>query len=119
MRAGVDNPAVDEANRVHLHFALGKAYEDAGDYAASFEHYAKGNALHRTRNRYDAELNTKRTERLKAIFTREFFAARAGCGCPAGNPIFIVGMPRAGSTLLEQIFPAPMVEGTMRKLSLA
>ncbi len=113
MRAGVENTAVDEVNRVHLHFALGKAYEDAGDYAASFEHYAKGNALHRARNPYDADLNTKRAERLKAIFTREFFAARTSGGCPAGNPIFIVGMPRSGSTLLEQILSShPAVEGT-------
>jgi Tfp pilus assembly protein PilF len=113
MRAGVEDPVVDEVNRVHLHFALGKAHEDAGDYAASFEHYAKGNALHRARNPHDADLNTKRAERLKAVFTRELFAARAGGGCPAANPIFIVGMPRAGSTLLEQILSShSAVEGT-------
>jgi Tfp pilus assembly protein PilF len=113
MRAGVGDPAVDEANRVHLHFALGKAYEDAGEYAASFEHYSKGNALHRARNPYDADLNTKRAERLKAVFTREFFAARAGSGCDSPDPIFIVGMPRAGSTLLEQILSShSAVEGT-------
>ncbi|MEX0734832.1 MAG: sulfotransferase [Steroidobacteraceae bacterium] len=113
MRAGVEDTAVEEVNRVHLHFALGKACEDAGEYAVSFEHYAKGNALHRARNPYDADLNTKRAERLKAIFTREFFAARAGGGCPARNPIFIVGMPRAGSTLLEQILSShPAIEGT-------
>ena len=64
-------------------------------------------------NRYDADLNTKRVEKLKAIFTREFFDARAGGGCPAPNPIFIVGMPRAGSTLLEQILSShSAVEGT-------
>jgi Tfp pilus assembly protein PilF len=113
MGAGVEDPAVDEVNRVHLHFALGKACEDAGNYAASFEHYAKGNALHRARNRYQADLNTKRVERLKAVFTREFFGARASGGCPAPNPIFIVGMPRAGSTLLEQILSShSAVEGT-------
>ena len=113
MRARVEDPAIDEANRVHLHFALGKAHEDAGEYAVSFEHYAKGNALHRAHNRYDADLNTKRIERLKAVFTHEFFAARASVGCPAENPIFIVGMPRAGSTLLEQILSShSAVEGT-------
>ncbi len=113
MRTGVEDPVVDEVNRVHLHFALGKAHEDAGDYAASFEDYAKGNALHRARNPHDADLNTKRAERLKAVFTREMFAARAGGGCPAANPIFIVGMPRAGSTLLEQILSShSAVEGT-------
>jgi Tfp pilus assembly protein PilF len=113
MRSGLENPAVDEVNRVHLHFALGKSHEDAGEYAASFEHYSKGNALHRARNPYDADLNTKRIEKLKSLFTREFFAARAGGGCPARNPIFIVGMPRAGSTLLEQILSShSAIEGT-------
>ncbi|MGH8130858.1 MAG: tetratricopeptide repeat-containing sulfotransferase family protein [Steroidobacteraceae bacterium] len=113
MRAGVGDPKVDEANRVHLHFALGKAHEDAGQYAASFEHYANGNSLHRARNPYDADLNTKRVDRLKAVFTRELFAARAGQGCDAPDPIFIVGMPRAGSTLLEQILGShSAVEGT-------
>ncbi len=113
MRAGVEDLSVDEVNRVHLHFALGKAHEDAGDYEASFEHYAKGNALHHTRNRYDADLNEKRIDRLKAVFTRELFNARAGSGCPAPNPIFIVGMPRSGSTLLEQILSShSAVEGT-------
>lgn len=113
MLAGVENPAVEEANRVHLHFALGKATEDAGDYAASFEHYARGNALHRKGNRYDANVNTRRAERLKAVFTREFFASHPGGGCQAASPIFIVGMPRSGSTLLEQILSChSAVEGT-------
>ncbi len=113
MRSGLENPAVDDVNRVHLHFALGKAHEDAGEYAASFEHYAKGNALHREHNRYDANVNTRRVEQLKTVFTRELFAARAGSGCQAGNPIFIVGMPRAGSTLLEQILSShSAIEGT-------
>lgn len=113
MRAGVEDPAVDEVNRVHLHFALGKALEDAGEYAASFEHYARGNALHRARNPYHADQNTARARHFEAVFTGEFFAARAGGGCPAANPIFIVGMPRAGSTLLEQILSShSAVEGT-------
>ncbi len=113
MRACVADPAVDEANRVHLHFALGKAYEDAGDYAASFEHYARGNALQHARDRYDADQNTARARKLESVFTREFFAGRRGSGCPAPDPIFIVGMPRAGSTLLEQILSShSAVEGT-------
>jgi len=113
MRAGVGDPAVDEANRVHLHFALGKALEDAGDFDASFEHYAQGNALHRTRNPYDAQQTSRRIGHLKSVFTREFFDARAGAGLPDPGPIFIVGMPRAGSTLLEQILSShSAVEGT-------
>jgi len=113
MRSKLDDPAVDDVNRVHLHFALGKAHEDAGEYAVSFEHYAKGNALHRARHPYDADQNRTRLRHLKEVFTPGFFAARPDGGCPAGNPIFIVGMPRAGSTLLEQILSShSAVEGT-------
>ncbi len=102
-----------EADRVNVHFALGKALEDAGEYAASFEHYAKGNALQRARERYDPDNNTSRVRRLEAVFTREFFAARPGAGFPAPDPIFIVSMPRAGSTLLEQILAShSAIEGT-------
>ncbi|MDP9198224.1 MAG: sulfotransferase, partial [Pseudomonadota bacterium] len=113
MRANLDDPTVDEINRIHLHFALGKAHEDAGEYTQSFEHYAQGNALYRTRNAYDADQNTARVRHLKSVFTSEFFAARAGSGNPTGNPIFIVGMPRSGSTLLEQILSShSAIEGT-------
>jgi Tfp pilus assembly protein PilF len=113
MREALAGPSVDEANRVHVQFALGKALEDAGDYAASFGHYAEGNALHRARQGYDADRNTARTRHLEALFTQEFFAARSGVGCPDGSPIFIVGMPRSGSTLVEQILSShPAVEGT-------
>ncbi|MGH8249393.1 MAG: tetratricopeptide repeat-containing sulfotransferase family protein [Steroidobacteraceae bacterium] len=113
MQARLTDPALDEPGRVHLHFALGKACEDAGDFRQSFEHYSKGNAAHRARNRYDADLNSKRLERLKEVFTRGFFVARLGQGCEADDPVFIVGMPRSGSTLLEQILSShPAVEGT-------
>lgn len=113
MRAKLEDPALDEVNRIHLHFALGKALEDAGEYASSFEHYAKGNALHRTRNPYDADQNTARMRHLKSVFDADYFAARPEGGCPDGSPIFIVGMPRAGSTLLEQILSShSAVEGT-------
>ena len=104
---------LDDANRLQFHFALGKAYEDAGDYARSFEHYDQGNALERARIRYDAELNTTRIRRLKSVFTRDFFRERAGSGCDARDPIFIVSLPRSGSTLLEQILSShSAVEGT-------
>jgi Tfp pilus assembly protein PilF len=113
MRAMLENPGVDDVNLAHLHFALGKAQEDAGEYETSFAHYAQGNALHRARSPYDAGLGTKRSARLAAMFTREFFAARNGAGHPDASPIFIVGMPRAGSTLLEQILSSHTeVEGT-------
>ncbi len=113
MQARLADPKLDGVNRVHLHFALGKACEDAGDWARSFEHYDRGNALHRAANPYDADLNAARVKHLKTVFTRELFAARAGAGCPAPDPIFIVGMPRAGSTRLEQILSShSQVEGT-------
>ena len=92
---------------------LARRYEDSGDYARSFEHYAQGNALHRAAHPYDAELNSKRIAGLRRTFTREFFRDRAGYGCDSPDPIFIVGMPRAGSTLLEQILSShSQVEGT-------
>ena len=113
MRAGVANPAVIEENRVHMHFALGKALEDAGEYEASFGHYEKANALHRARHPYDADKQAARVTHLLSVFNREFFDARSGAGSPDGSPIFIVGMPRAGSTLLEQILSShSAVEGT-------
>jgi Tfp pilus assembly protein PilF len=113
MRSATNDPSVADSDRVNLHFALGKALEDAGEWAASFEHYAKGNALHRAKNPYDAEQNTARARRLEAVFSREFFGARAGSGCPVDSPIFIIGMPRSGSTLLEQILAShSAVEGT-------
>ena len=113
MQAQLADTALDEVNRVHLHFALGKAFEDAADYAKSFEHYAKGNALHRAGIRHDADYNTARVKRMKAHFTREFFRERAGSGCDSRDPLFIVSMPRAGSTLLEQILSShSAIEGT-------
>jgi tetratricopeptide (TPR) repeat protein len=112
MRQYVEDPAVDEASRVHLHFALGKAHEDAHEYAASFEHYARANAIYRDSHPYDPKVIAQRCDRMKAVFTREFFDSHAGVGCPAVGPIFIVGMPRAGSTLVEQILSChPAVEG--------
>jgi tetratricopeptide (TPR) repeat protein len=113
MREALAGPSVDEPNRVHLHFALGKALEDAGDYAGSFDHYAKGNALHRARQAYDADRNAARSRHIESLFTREFFESRRGAGSTDGSPIFIVGMPRSGSTLVEQILAShPAVEGT-------
>ena len=113
MQAQLARPGLETPDRVHFHFALGKAYEDARDYARSSEHYSQGNALQRASIRYDAGLNAARVARQKQVFTREFFAQRSGCGLDSRDPIFIVGMPRAGSTLLEQILSShSAVEGT-------
>ena len=101
-------------DRVQLHFALGKALEDDGDYAESFRHYAEANRLRRLREPYDGERASARLERSRRLLTRDFFAARRGYGAAVPDPIFIVGMPRAGSTLLEQILAShSAVEGTM------
>jgi tetratricopeptide (TPR) repeat protein len=112
MRAAlaVDRPADD---RLQLHFALGKALEDQRSWAASFEHYARGNAMHRARTPYDAGETSLQARRAKALLGQAFFAARAGQGCAARDPIFVVGLPRSGSTLVEQILAShSAVEGT-------
>lgn len=105
---------ISEEDRYHLHFALGKAFEDEARYAVSFAHYENGNALRKLRVAYDEEETGEHLGRSKALFTREFFAARTGAGSSAPDPIFIVGLPRSGSTLLEQILSShSAVEGTM------
>ncbi|HEY8696079.1 MAG TPA: sulfotransferase [Rhizomicrobium sp.] len=101
-------------DRLHLNFALGKALEDSGDYAESFANYDRANALRREQIGYDGEEISALARQAKAQFTAKFFAERAGFGCKAPDPIFIVGLPRSGSTLLEQILSShSMVEGTM------
>jgi predicted Zn-dependent protease len=114
MTAALETVGLSEHDRLHLHFALGKALEDAGDAEASFRHYADGNRIRHAQVGYDPEETSRHAERAEALFTREFFAARAGQGSPVPDPIFILGMPRAGSTLVEQILAShPLVEGTM------
>jgi tetratricopeptide (TPR) repeat protein len=114
MRSSLARDGLDGEDRYHLHFALGKALEDAGRYAESFEHYAAGNALRRKTVVYDADETSDHVRRSRAVFTRDFFAARQGRGDPAPDPIFVVGLPRAGSTLIEQILATHSeVEGTM------
>ncbi len=101
-------------HRLHFAFALGKALEDRAEYQASFAHYASGNALRLARSPYDANDTSARLARVRETYTREFFAEREGAGFDAPDPIFIVGLPRAGSTLIEQILAShPHVEGTM------
>ncbi|HEY1314292.1 MAG TPA: sulfotransferase [Steroidobacteraceae bacterium] len=101
-------------DRYHFCFALGKALEDRGDYAASFDYYRRGNALRKSLSRYRPETIERNARLQMQVCTREFFAERAGVGCPSDAPIFIVGLPRAGSTLLEQILAShSRVEGTL------
>jgi tetratricopeptide (TPR) repeat protein len=103
-----------EEHRLCLEFALGKALEDRAEYAQSFSHYAAGNALRLKQIPYSADDNSARLRRARETFTAEFFSQREGSGSPAADPIFIVGLPRAGSTLIEQILAShSLVEGTM------
>ncbi|MGH6963422.1 MAG: sulfotransferase, partial [Phenylobacterium sp.] len=114
MAAQLARPELPAIDRLHLHYALGKALEDQGDHAGSFDHYAAGAALRRAEAHYDAEETTALVRRSEALFTPAFFAARAEAGSPSPAPIFIVGLPRSGSTLVEQILAShSAVEGTM------
>ncbi|MEL0251350.1 MAG: sulfotransferase [Novosphingobium sp.] len=98
----------------HLHFSLGKALEDAKAHEASFAHYAKGNALRRTMIRHDAAAFSGEVRAAVETFTAPFIAQMGEGGCLAPDPIFVVGLPRSGSTLVEQIMAShSMIEGTM------
>ena len=120
MHAQLAKSSVRGSDRLHLEFALGQALEHKGDYAASFEHYARANALHRATIVYDAQATSDDVRRTEALLTPEFFAARAGFGSARPDPIFIVGLPRSGSTLLEQILSShSTVEGAGELTDLA
>lgn len=96
-------PQVDGEDRFHLEFALGKAFEDEGDAEQAFTFYAQANAHRRALIDYDAAKPRLRAGRMRALFDPAFFAVREGWGCRDAAPIFVVGMPRSGSTLIEQI----------------
>lgn len=113
MRALESKPGTLARDRCYLCFALGKALEDRGDYATSWHYYARGNELMRVESRYRPDRVEINTRLLQKQLTAEFFAARAGWGDPGPAPIFILGLPRSGSTLLEQILAShSRVEGT-------
>ncbi|MEM9386064.1 MAG: sulfotransferase [Pseudomonadota bacterium] len=101
-------------DRVYLCFAMGKAQEDRNAYEASFAHYAEGNEIKRRQSRYDAQRMHAELMAQQRVCTPAFFEARAHHGHPAADPIFVVGLPRAGSTLLEQILSShSQVDGTL------
>jgi tetratricopeptide (TPR) repeat protein len=100
-------------DRYHLCFALGKALEDREEYEASWQYYERGNALKRAESRYRPQILETNTAKQIEVCTAHFFAKRQGFGTSAADPIFILGLPRAGSTLLEQILAShSQVEGT-------
>ncbi|WP_304189830.1 tetratricopeptide repeat-containing sulfotransferase family protein [Phenylobacterium aquaticum] len=114
MRAALAKPDLAVDDRLHLHYALGKALEDRKAFEPSFQHYVEGAALRRATTPYDAEATTAHMRRSKALFSAEFLADRQGQGSTADAPIFILGLPRSGSTLIEQILAShSAVEGTM------
>jgi tetratricopeptide (TPR) repeat protein len=114
MRKQIANKPRNPKDYYHLFFALAQALEDRQQYDESFDCYRLGNAVRRKTVAWDADEHHDNTERLIDLFDTGFFADRVGKGCPAPDPIFIVGLPRAGSTLLEQILAShSQVEGTM------
>jgi tetratricopeptide (TPR) repeat protein len=113
MQEQLNRPDIATDDRVHLQFSLGKAYEDLGVYDRSFEQYAKANAAMRVRVGYNPENVTKLVTSNKTLLTPEFLRNRAGVGCSARDPIFVVSLPRSGSTLIEQILSShSAIEGT-------
>jgi tetratricopeptide (TPR) repeat protein len=114
MRNAEADPTTQYADRYHFCFALGKALEDRGEYAESFRYYERGNALKHRECRYRPAILERAATLLSGVCTRDFFAARRAMGSASAAPIFIVGLPRSGSTLLEQILASHSeVEGTM------
>ena len=112
MREALGASDLSDEDRFHLDFALGKAMHDLGKQDEAFKHYAQANALRLKSQPYEPQKITNTVDRCIAQFTPEAFAARTG-GCEARDPIFVVGMPRAGSTLIEQILAShSRVEGT-------
>jgi predicted Zn-dependent protease len=114
IRRALERDDLSDEDRLHFEFSLAKALEDIGSYEQSFVHYAKGNAIRRQLHRFSAEENALYVSRCKRQYTADFFTARKTAGAQSAEPIFIIGLPRAGSTLLEQILSShSLVEGTM------
>jgi tetratricopeptide (TPR) repeat protein len=113
MEAALATPQLGDVDRIHLDFALGTARASAGDAAAALRHFSRGNALRRKGLPDEAPAYAAYVQRCRAQHTSQYFAARKDCGNDAPDPIFIIGMPRSGSTLVEQILAShPQVEGT-------
>jgi len=113
MRAEEASPSIAALDRYHLCFALGKALEDRGEASDSWSYYERGNALKRAESRYRPEIIETNTAEQIRVCTKAFFHSRSGWGAPDPDPIFIVGLPRSGSTLLEQILSShTCVDGT-------
>lgn len=106
LRALLSDPDLPAASYAELHFALGRALEESGAYAEAFENFRESQRLQRANITYDADVSTRWLRREMAVFTASFLHERAGAGCQSADPIFVVGMPRAGSTLVQEILSA-------------
>ncbi|WP_430444633.1 sulfotransferase [Sphingorhabdus contaminans] len=114
MQAALSSDGLSDEDRFHLHFAMGKASEDRAAHEDAFAHYAAGNALRSAELHYDPQTTTAQVDHVIRTMTPEFLGLREGAGNDAADPIFIIGMPRAGSTLIEQILSShSQIEGTM------
>jgi tetratricopeptide (TPR) repeat protein len=112
LHAALARSALRSNDRTHLEFALGKALEDEGQFAESFAHYARGNALHRASVGHDPDATTADVQRSQRLYSANFFSARSAWGSARADPIFVVGLPRCGSTLVEQLLAShSQVEG--------
>ena len=114
MQTQLNKNEIEQDDKVHLEFALAKAYEDREQFNTAFSYYKNGNALKNQRSHYSQTNVSEQIEAQKTVFTADFFKAHQNLGDHAPDPIFIVGLPRAGSTLLEQILAShSQIDGTM------
>jgi tetratricopeptide (TPR) repeat protein len=120
MQALLSREGISLADRATLHFGLGKAFLDIGDSEQAFRHYDEGNRLKRSTFAYDADANERWMASIAQVFSANLLAAKAGMGARSELPIFVVGMPRSGTTLLEQILashPSIHAAGELKRLS--
>ncbi|MDP5028896.1 tetratricopeptide repeat-containing sulfotransferase family protein [Paraglaciecola sp.] len=114
MQALAAEQKISTEDRIQCLFALGKAFEDRHEYDLSFDYYRMGNELKNTRSRYDKKALEEQIQQQQRVYSKTYFTTQNNGGCQAPDPIFIVGLPRAGSTLLEQILAShSQVDGTM------
>ena len=120
MLTSVAEPNLSPVDHVHLNFALGKHFEDGKDFEQAFAFYQQGNNLKQRQIGYDGELLSQRLNLQTTVCDDVLFKQRKNSGCQAPDPIFIVGLPRSGSTLLEQILAShPQVDGTQELPNIA